>query len=580
MAIIGDRPPPEFASIAGAHIFEHGHLPAVAAYCRQLKLVELINTMVPSQMAISPGHVVQAMVLDILSGRSPLYHVEHFLEGLDIELLLGENIPAHAFNDTNLARTLDAIFDAGTSRIMSEIGLRATKSFSLDPSVVSYDTTSTSVWGEYRACESDEPPPGPVIAYGHSKDNQPNLKQFMTELLCIDRGVPIFSRTLDGNSSDKNSNNEMLTRITKIMAKQGLGPGAFVYVADSAMVTKSNLEEIGKTSFITRLPAVYGECNRVIAEAVNRGEWNNIGTQAECVTSKSRPAAIYRTQECEVTLYEQVYRAIVIHSSSHDKRRRKKLEKAISQSAKQLNVALKKLQDTYFCRSDAQVAAKQAEKMADSLHRVITRITPFEKRLRGRPPIGRPPATETHYTLEWELVQNEAGVKEQELLAGCFVLLTNVPREGKNTLQAEEVLRVYKGQYGVESDFAFLKDPLIVNDLFIKTPSRIDALGMILVLALMIWRLMERSMRAYVENEDCTLPGWDRKRTLKPTAFMMSKAITGITVILLNGKRALLCAPGSDKLEFLTALGCGTQAFTDPRCRCRPIIKRKLKYSG
>jgi len=57
----------------------------------------------------------------------------------------------------------------------------------------------------------------------------------MTELICVDRGVPIFGRSLDGNSSDKDSNHEMLTRISFIMAKHGLGPGAFVYVADSAV---------------------------------------------------------------------------------------------------------------------------------------------------------------------------------------------------------------------------------------------------------------------------------------------------------------------------------------------------------
>jgi len=33
----------------------------------------------------------------------------------DVELLLGESVPAHAFNDTHLARSLDALFAAGTS---------------------------------------------------------------------------------------------------------------------------------------------------------------------------------------------------------------------------------------------------------------------------------------------------------------------------------------------------------------------------------------------------------------------------------------------------------------------------------
>jgi len=57
----------------------------------------------------------------------------------------------------------------------------------------------------------------------------------------------------------------------------------------------------------------------------------------------------------------------------------------------------------------------------------------------------------------------------------------------------------------------------VVNDLFLKTPSRIDALGMMLIITLMVWRLMERTMRAHVENAKTTLPGWDhRETTMRP----------------------------------------------------------------
>jgi hypothetical protein len=65
---------------------------------------------------VRPGLVVQAMVLAVLSGRTPLYRLEHFLAGQDVELLLGKAVAAHAFTDTNLARSLDAMFAAGTSK--------------------------------------------------------------------------------------------------------------------------------------------------------------------------------------------------------------------------------------------------------------------------------------------------------------------------------------------------------------------------------------------------------------------------------------------------------------------------------
>ena len=143
-------------------------------------------------------------------------------------------------------------------------------------------------------------------------------------------------------------------------------------------------------------------------------------------------------------------------------------------------------------------------------------------------------------------------------------------------MDAGRLLGTYKGQYGVESDFAFLKDPLVVNDIFIKTPSRIDALGMVLIIALMVWRLMARSMRAHVENTTSKLPGWDNRETDKPTAFMMCTTMTGIMVVAIGGKRLVLCKPDVRPMAFLAVLGLSPTVFVDPHCMCEPIIPLRL----
>src|SRR5262249_45378275 len=88
-----------------------------------------------------------------------------------------------------------------------------------------------------------------------------------------------------------------------------------------------------------------------------------------------------------------------------------------------------------------------------------------------------------------------------------------------------------KEQHGVEQNFAFLKDPLIVNSLFLKKPERIEALGLVLLLALLLWRLVERALRLHVETTGSTLPGWDKKATQKPTAFMMMTKFAAVMVI-------------------------------------------------
>ena len=303
--------PEQWSELKEARMYEYGYLPMVAAYCRRLGLVEVVDTAVQSQMQVQPGLVVQAMVLDVLSGRTPLYRLEVFLARQDVELLLGEAVEAHAFNDNTLTRSLDAIFQAGTGRIVTELGRRAASLFQLDMSAISYDTTSTSVWGEYRE-SSEEGQDGPYVTYGHSKDEQPHLKQFMTELLCVDRGVPIFGKTLDGNSSDKTSNHEMLTRISSLLAQHGLGPGAFIYVADSAMVTEQNLTAMESNRFISRLPATYDACREAIGEAMAAQAWTDLGSLNEAPASKTRPPAEYKAFETSVTLYGVPYRAVVI----------------------------------------------------------------------------------------------------------------------------------------------------------------------------------------------------------------------------------------------------------------------------
>jgi len=44
----------------------------------------------------------------------------------------------------------------------------------------------------------------------------------------------------------------------------------------------------------------------------------------------------------------------------------------------------------------------------------------------------------------------------------------------------------------IEKNFSFLKDDQIVNALFLKRPERIEALGLILLISLLLWRLIEQ----------------------------------------------------------------------------------------
>ena len=71
-------------------------------------------------------------------------------------------------------------------------------------------------------------------------------------------------------------------------------------------------------------------------------------------------------------------------------------------------------------------------------------------------------------------------------------------------------------------------------------------------------------MRQYVETNDCTLPGWMRRQTKKPTAFMMTTKFNSIMVITIGAHRQLAKPLKPFQLEYLKALGVTVDIFTVP----------------
>jgi len=540
------------------------HLSIVAAFCRRIGLMETINRIVPTQMDVGVGTIVQAMVLDTLSGRSPLYRLANFFKHQDTELLLGRNLADSVFNDTSVGRAMDAIFEVGAEKLFGEVAFQACRRFPLDMSKVHFDTTSVNIWGDYDQCSADSDKIN--ITYGHSKDHRPDLKQFMIKMLCVGRNIPILAGCIDGNTSDKTANNELLSRISKHMAKHGLAPGAFLYVADAAMVTEDNLRAIGENVFVTRLPFSYNEASRVVAESVAEDCWEQIGAISETPSTKKRPPAHYRLAEKSVTLYGQQYRAVVVHSSAHDKRRQKRIDREIQKSATTLSKLLaEETTREYFCRADAEQAAIRVSESVTQLHYIETSVCEMVRYGRGRPKKdqSRNIASE-YYVLDAKVQPNLEHIEQKRKETGCFVLLCNVPLEGDAAQTGADLLRAYKEQYGIERNFSFLKDPLIVNDMFLKKPERIEVLGAILLMALLIWNLIEHVLRQHVLENDVELPGWDKKKTRRPTAFMMSTMFFGLQIIRF-GAICRLAMPLTDvQCQYLQALGLKQQHILSP----------------
>jgi transposase len=354
------------------------------------------------------------------------------------------------------------------------------------------------------------------------------------------------------------------------MAKHGLKPGAFVYVADSAFVTPGNLE-ISKeknVKFLTRLPATYKECGRAISDAVAANNWIDFGKLNQTPATKKRPAANYRGFETTVELYEKTYRAIVVHSSAHDKRRHKRIDRLLEQKRKKLEAYCKKINSSpFYCRADAEVAADKIRKASTgSYHRLHCEIAKAAKYPRGRPAKGAPRTPIGYeYLLDVKIDTDADATAPLRLEAGCFVLICNLTsKQERSQWMTGSLLELYKNQSGIEQNFGFLKDPVIVNSIFLKKPTRIEVLGLVLLIALLIWRLMERCMRQYLEKTKSEITGWKNRPTKRPTSFMMTTKFLSILVAKSGRRRQLVKPLRPVQLEFLQAMGVTQEVFVNP----------------
>jgi hypothetical protein len=85
------------------------------------------------------------------------------------------------------------------------------------------------------------------------------------------------------------------------------------------------------------------------------------------------------------------------------------------------------------------------------------------------------------------------------------------------------------------------------------------------LLALLLWRLRERTLRVHVETTETPLPGWDKKATQQPTAFMMMTKFAAVTVIKVGLHRQLVHPLSIVQQQDLRALGVPATYFTVPQ---------------
>jgi hypothetical protein len=225
----------------------------------------------PKQCRLSPGTLIQALVINVLTAKQPLYRIEEFYKNQDTELLFGPGVTADALNDDALGRALNKLAQAHPKRVYLQLALSAVKVHGIDVNSVHADTTSKSVYGQYEDDDNLL-----KITHGYSKDHRPDLKQFLYGLIVNHEGIPLCGELRDGNTSDKTWNHDVLEELESLLP---VAKGKCIYVADSALVTKANLDLMAEKdiAFISRLPDTFGIGKELKEWAFQENNWQNVG---------------------------------------------------------------------------------------------------------------------------------------------------------------------------------------------------------------------------------------------------------------------------------------------------------------
>jgi len=404
------------------------------------------------------------------------------------------------------------MFDYGCDTLFSELSLAACQQDGVDRRFRHVDTTTFSLHGDYVP-ESDEQ--AIVITHGYSKDHRPDLKQAVLELVTAqDGGIPLVSQSWDGNAAD---NAIFQERAKALIDEFKTAPTPAFMVADSKLYTEKNAPFLAQLPFLTRIPESLQVVQHIIQQAWAWNHWQPLDDT-------------YRYQRIELGHYGIEQRWLVITSPTGWQQ----AEQAVAQAQqKEYDTIQKQLYHLHAQRfGSAQEAYTRLDQVARTwkYHQVhqTTCTSQIHYARKGRPTPDTPIKS-----IDWQLqitVRPDPDKRRaHQQRKACFVLGTNIDAEA---VSDPDLLPGYKGQGTAERGFRFLKEPVFfTSSLFVKKPSRIQALLMVMTLALLVYSIAQRRIRQQLAKQEETLPNQIGQPTATPTLRWIFQLLEGINVV-------------------------------------------------
>jgi transposase len=484
------------------------------SFSNRIAIVEILNQRlgIDPREKVSTGVIVKAMILNGLGFVSaPLYLFGQFFQGKATEQLLGKGVKPEHLNDDRLGNVLDELYAEGLSELFLGISLDAAKKFEVKIEIAHLDSTSFHVDGTYGS-----PEPGVIeITHGYSRDHRPDLKQFMMNLICVGDGdIPVLMEIASGNQSDKVRFAQLFQEFRQQWTFEGL------CVADGALYSADNLNAMTGLRWLTRVPLSIKAAATLVDEVIE-------------LTPSTIKGYSLKESRSEYAGIEQWW--ILVESQARRNSDLKQLAKKIEQYQQKSQQEFQALSHQEFaCAADAMNAALHLSKTM-KWHQLsdLETVEKSHHDKAGKPKKAAVP-TRISYQVIGTVISSDSKIAAQRVRCGRFILASNVLDSLQ--LSASDALCEYKAQQGVERGFGFLKDPLFfTSSVFLKSPKRIAALGMIMALCLLVYNLGQRQLRQALTQAESTIPNQLGQPTTTPTLRWVFQCFMAVHLVVVQG---------------------------------------------
>jgi transposase len=501
-----------------------GPLPIANHFLERLGVEDLLNRFVPTldqRYILGHAKALGVLLRSIIVEREPIYRQQETVSTFlpDSFGLLPEHLKS--LEDDRIGRALEHLFDADRGALLTELAIGMGEKFSVSLEEIHNDSTTIRLSGHYRRARGRalRGKRGPWITYGHSKDHRPDLKQLLFILSSsADGGIPVQFRCGDGNSNDAKTHIETWEALRKVA-----GTVSFLYVADSKLCTRENMDHIDKAGgrFVTVLP-------RSRLEDSEFRSWIQKNEPAwELAWDRPNPRRRYGPRDRWWVFRfpipsKEGWPVIWVYSSLLALRQEEFRREHIARAVEELSELKEKLRSR---RTRIRSAYEVDSRVQEILHRtavadyVRVERTIAEEHTYRQATKGRPgPQTQfvrktrRRHDISWRI--DELAIAYDRKSDGMYPLLTN-----DKTLSPERVLQAHKEQPKIEKRFEQTKTVHEIAPVFLKNEDRIEALFLLYFIALVVQALIERELRkAMAERGIEELPLYpEERRCRRPT---------------------------------------------------------------